>query len=80
MCYTILQELIMNEYTVLLVWDDEAYVWLASSKDVPGLALEAGSLDALMERVKYAIPDLLGLKDTDIKINFKAERLTEVHV
>jgi hypothetical protein len=47
---------------------------------VPGLALEAGSLDALMERVKYAVPDLLGLKNTDIKINFKAERLAEVHV
>jgi predicted RNase H-like HicB family nuclease len=70
----------MNEYTVLLTWDEEAYVWLASSEDVPGLALEAGSLDALMERVKYAVPDLLDLKDTDIKINFKAERLAEVHV
>jgi predicted RNase H-like HicB family nuclease len=68
----------MTEYTVLLTWDNEAYVWLASSEDVPGLALEAGSLDALMERVKYAVPDLLGLKD--IKINFKAERLAEVHV
>jgi hypothetical protein len=33
-----------------------------------------------MERVKYAVPDLLDLKDTDIKINFKAERLAEVHV
>ncbi|MDR2742172.1 MAG: DUF1902 domain-containing protein [Treponema sp.] len=70
----------MTEYSVLLTWDDEAYVWLASSEDVPGLALEAGSLDALMERVKYAVPDLLGLKGTDIKTNFKAERLAEAHV
>jgi hypothetical protein len=70
----------MSEYTVLLNWDDEAYVWLASSEDVPGLALEAGSLDALMERVKYTVPDLLDLKDTDIAINFKAERLAKVHV
>jgi len=69
----------MNEYTVQLTWDNEAYVWLASSDDVPGLALEAGSLDALMERVKYAIPDLLGLSNVDLKINFKAERLAEVH-
>jgi predicted RNase H-like HicB family nuclease len=70
----------MQEYTVLLNWDNDAYVWLVSSDDVPGLALESGSLDALMERVKYAIPDLLDLKDMDIKINFKAERLAEVHV
>jgi predicted RNase H-like HicB family nuclease len=70
----------MLEYTIILTWDDEAYVWLASSEDVPGLALESGSLDALMERVKYAVPDLLGIKDTSIKIKFKAERLAEVYV
>ncbi|MDR2575018.1 MAG: DUF1902 domain-containing protein [Treponema sp.] len=68
------------ECTVSLKWDNEAYVWLANSNDVPGLALESGSLDALMERVKFAIPDLLELKDTDLKINFQAERLAEVHV
>jgi len=68
------------EYTVSLTWDDEAYVWLASSEDVPGLALESGSLDALMERVKFAIPDLLDLKNNDITINFHAERLAQVHV
>jgi hypothetical protein len=67
------------EYTVLLTWDDEAYVWMATSTDVSGLALESGSLDALIERVKFAVPDLLDLKGTDIKINFKAERLAEVH-
>ena len=68
------------ECKVSLIWDNEAYVWLASSADVPGLALESGSLDALIERVKFAIPDLLDLKNTDIKINFQAERLAQVHV
>jgi predicted RNase H-like HicB family nuclease len=68
------------EYKVSLTWDDEAYVWLASSADVPGLALESGSLDALMERVKVAIPDLLDLKNTDLTIDFQAERMAQVHV
>jgi predicted RNase H-like HicB family nuclease len=68
------------ECNVSLTWDDEAYVWLASSPDVPGLALESGSLDALMERVKIAIPDLLDIKDTNVTIDFRAERLTQVHV
>ncbi|GHV79627.1 hypothetical protein AGMMS49944_14180 [Spirochaetia bacterium] len=68
------------EYKVALTWDEEAYVWMATSEDVPGFALESGSLDALIERVKFAVPDLLDLKDTDIKINFQAERLAEVHV
>ena len=29
-------------------WDDEAAVWIATSKDVPGLVLESGSFDALI--------------------------------
>ena len=68
------------ECKVSLTWDNEAYVWLASSIDVPGLALESGSLDALMERVKFAIPELLDIKNTDLTINFQAERLSQVHV
>ena len=68
------------ECKVSLTWDNEAYVWLASSVDVPGLALESGSLDALMERVKVTVPDLLDLKDTDLTIDFRAERLSQVHL
>ncbi|MDR0908197.1 MAG: DUF1902 domain-containing protein [Spirochaetaceae bacterium] len=68
----------MSNCKVELDWDDEASVWLATSDDVPGLVLESGSLDALMERVKYAVPDLLNVHDA--KIDFKAERITEVHV
>jgi hypothetical protein len=68
------------ECKVSLTWDNEAYVWLASSADVPGLALESSSLDALMERVKFAIPDLLDIKDTDLTIGFHAERISQVHV
>lgn len=41
------------------LWDDEASVWVATSKDVPGLVLESGSFDALVERVRHAVPELL---------------------
>ena len=68
------------ECNVSLTWDNEAFVWLASSADVPGLALESGSLDALIERVKMAIPDLLNLKNTDVTIGFHAERQAQVYV
>jgi hypothetical protein len=68
----------MSSCTVELDWDNEASVWTATSNDVPGLVLESGSLDALMERVKYAVPDLLNVRDA--RIDFKAERITEVHV
>jgi len=80
MSYSVLEGDLPMECKVSLTWDDEAYVWLASSDDVPGLALESGSLDALIERVKVTIPDLLDLKDTELMIDFFAERMTQVHV
>ena len=42
-------------------WDEDAAVWIATSNDVPGLVLESGSFDALIERVRYAVPELLEL-------------------
>ena len=47
------------EYSVTFTWDSEASVWIATSKDIPGLVLESGSFDALIERVKFAVPELL---------------------
>ena len=52
------------EYTVIASWDSEADVWIAVSDDIPGLVLESGSLDALMERVRFAVPELLELNGT----------------
>lgn len=49
------------EYVVNFQWDEEASVWIATSEDIPGLVLESGSFDALKERVKIAIPELLSL-------------------
>ena len=44
---------------VRATWDDEAEVWVAISDDVPGLATEAESLDALVAKLKIMIPELL---------------------
>jgi predicted RNase H-like HicB family nuclease len=48
-----------NKLVVMANWDSEAKVWVATSDDVPGLATEAASLDALVERVLAVIPELL---------------------
>ena len=48
-------------YEIIFHWDQEEAVWTATSKDVPGLVLESGSLDALVERVKQAVPELIEL-------------------
>lgn len=45
--------------TIRAIWDDEARVWVATSDDVPGLATEADDMDALVEKLKAMIPELL---------------------
>lgn len=49
------------EFLIKLTWDSEARVWIAESDDVPGLVLESGSFDALTERLRFAVPELLEL-------------------
>jgi len=49
----------MVPYHVVVEWDEEARVWVASSEDVPGLATGADTFEDLIERLKIAIPKLL---------------------
>ena len=65
------------DYNIQMTWDKEAAVWVATSDDVPGLALESGSFDALIERVKYAVPELMELNhrnDSAYHLNFFSKR------
>lgn len=65
------------EYIINLTWDSEAGVWIATSEDIPGLVLESGSFDALLERVRFAVPELISLnrpKQLPITLNFVSER------
>jgi predicted RNase H-like HicB family nuclease len=50
---------VKHPLVVTAIWDDEAKVWVATSDDVPGLATEADSLEALIEKLKSMIPELL---------------------
>ena len=64
-------------YNINITWDDEASVWVAISEDIP-LALEGGSLDALIERVKIVAPEILALNskcDALPQFYIKSERL-----
>ena len=71
----------MNEYTITIAWDEEAQRWYCTSEDIPGLILESGSLDALVERARHAAPELLELMGRDTSnafLSFKAERQAKV--
>ena len=68
-------------YTVNLLWDPDASVWVATSDDIKGFVLESGSLDVLIERVRMTVPDLLKLNNQPLehaKIVFLTERVEEV--
>lgn len=59
------------------LWDSEAAVWVATSEDVPGLVLESGSFDALLERVKQAVPELIRLNGRaaqDVRLSYSTVR------
>ena len=40
-------------------WDDDAKVWVATTSDIRGLAVEAETFDLLREAVMGAIADLI---------------------
>jgi len=73
----------MPEYNINFQWDPEAAVWIATSDSIPGLVLESGSMDALIERVRFAIPELLeldGKKQQLFSVCFLSERHEQVFV
>lgn len=57
-------------------WDSDAGVWLATSDDVPGLVVEAGSWPAMIDEVRLVLPDLIDLTSSSASqysVTFKAE-------
>ncbi len=49
----------IKPYYVHAEWDEAASVWVATSDDVPGLATESETAEALVEKLKILIPELL---------------------
>jgi len=48
-----------KEIRVKAFWDAEAGVWVAQSKDVPGLITEAETMENLVAKLHVMIPELL---------------------
>ena len=51
----------VKQFFVHAAWDHEAKVWFVADTDVPGLATEAASIDALAAKLKVMIPEMLEL-------------------
>ena len=66
---------------ITCTFDNESQRWTAVSDDRYGLVLESNSLEALMERVKIAMPDMIEFTCSytgPINLHFKAERVTQL--
>ncbi|HEY5379271.1 MAG TPA: DUF1902 domain-containing protein [Pseudolabrys sp.] len=50
-----------RDISVQARWDDEAEVWTATSRDVPGLVIEADSLPAVVREIELVLPEFLEL-------------------
>jgi len=57
-------------------WDAEANVWVATSDEVPGLATEADTTEALVQKLKTLIPELLAANDQRTEQPIAFELLT----
>lgn len=63
-------------------WDDEAQVWVATSDDVPGLATEAATLEALSAKLEILVPELLDANsyaaDTEVPFELLARKFSVI--
>ena len=48
-------------FRVNALWDAEAEVYVATSDDIPGLVVEAGTFEELMADLRAVVPELLEL-------------------
>jgi len=46
-------------------WDEAAKVWVATTADLDGLAIEAATMELLMEKIPGALCDLMELNGSD---------------
>ena len=62
----------MKKCTVKLIWDDG--IWYTKADEELGIVLESNSFDALIERVRIAVPEMLelncGCKD-EVQLTFE---------
>lgn len=64
-------------------WDSDAEVWVATSDDVPGLATEADTLEALSAKLDVMVPELLDangcIDGLDVPFELLARRFSIAH-
>ena len=66
----------MKKCTVKLIWDDG--IWYTKADEELGIVLESSSFDALIGRVRTAVPEMLELNcgyKGEVQLTFEVERV-----
>lgn len=74
--------------TVKAMWDEEAEVWTVVESDLPGLVAEADTSEALLEKLKTLVPELVALNghlldwkpEDELPICFMAQQLERIRL
>jgi predicted RNase H-like HicB family nuclease len=61
----------MSQVKVTAFWDPDAEVWCAHSEDVPGLILEADTVQELVSELEEMIPAMM--QENGIRVEGKVE-------
>ena len=65
------------KYNVTLKWDGDLDRWYIDSSDIPGLWMESGSFDALLQRIRMTAPELIAFNcdySGPFKLSFMIDR------
>ena len=66
----------VKPFFVRAEWDEDARVWVATSDDVPGLATEEATMEALIQKLKVIIPELLEANGVEVDQEVPFEVMT----
>jgi hypothetical protein len=64
-----------KSYSVKCDWDADARVWFVSETNVPGLATESATVEAMTKKLRTLIPELLAMNVGDSEVEVPVERL-----
>jgi len=64
-----------KSYSVKCDWDADARVWFVSQTNVPGLATESATVEAMTKKLRTLIPELLAMNVGESEVEVPVELL-----
>mgnify|MGYP003383435417 CR=1 FL=1 len=64
-----------KSYSVKCDWDADARVWFVSETNVPGLATESATVEAMTKKLRTLIPELLAMNVGESGVEVPVELL-----